>query len=165
MSTDKGALRGRLALARLPRLLAAVAVSDGEVEFALNAGCDAQGFHFIQGELRTEVGLICQRCLGMVHLPLLVAVSLGLVRDAAEMQRLPEHYEPLLIAEDQSISVAELIEDELLLAIPYIPRHAERKACAPLLATTPEPYPPTDAGLQRPFAALASLLADSTRSH
>lgn len=162
-AADGAALRGSLTLSGLPRLAAALAASAREVEIALNAGRDAQGFRFIQGELRTEAALICQRCLGALQLPLFVSVSLGLVRDEAEVAHLPAQYEPLLIAEDESISIAALIEDELLLALPYIPRHAEPQACTPLLAATPEPSSPTDT--LRPFAALASLLTDSTRSH
>ena len=157
-SANNATWHGSLAVSSLPRVMAAVSAALGEVEIALHAGRDAQGFDFIQGRLRAQVELVCQRCLGALQQPLLIDVSLGLVRDEAAIERLPAHYEPLIVAEEQSVSFAELIEDELLLALPHIPRHAHAAECAP-----PSNSPTT--ATQRPFAALASLLADSTRSH
>jgi uncharacterized protein len=88
-------------------------------------------------------------------------ISLALVSGLDEARGLPEIYDPLLV-EDRLIRSSDLIEDELILAVPAIPRHAEGM-CRP-------PTPP-DAeinggpgeqggeadGSRRPFAVLASL--------
>lgn len=76
--------------------------------------------------------------------------------------RLPAGYEPLLAADD-GISVAELVEDELLLALPQIPRHQDLRECEANGYAAPGEAS-SQAERRRPFAALASLLADSKRS-
>ena len=164
IAAENGCLNGKLALATLPRLTAAVDRADGMVAIALTAGIDGQGIHFIKGVLRAEVALTCQRCLGLLSWPLEVAVSLGLARDEANIARLPDEYEPLLIAEGGSLAVADLVEDELLLALPQIPRHDDLRECA-ALGEVRSGEPALEAERRQPLAALASLLQDSKRSH
>lgn len=164
IAAENGVLNGTLALAALPRLAATLDDADGRVAIALTFGIDGQGFRFIQGVLCTEVALTCQRCLGPLRLALNVTVSLALARDEAEMNRLPDDYEPLLIPEGSGLAVVDLIEDELLLALPQIPRHDDVRECAAHSEVRP-PEPEPDVERRQPFAALASLLTDSKRSH
>jgi uncharacterized protein len=51
-------------------------------------------------------------------------VSLQVVSDESKLGRLPEG-EDAIVAPDKIISIAELVEDELILAMPMIPRHEE----------------------------------------
>jgi uncharacterized protein len=46
---------------------------------------------------------------------------LGLIREEADEAGLPEGYEPLLMPEDGMLRPAELVEDELILAVPVVP--------------------------------------------
>ncbi len=163
LAAESGRLDGELKLAALPRLAALLEHASGEVKVALAAGVDEQGLRFIEGTLQTEVDLVCQRCLGPLRLPLKVAVNLALVRADAESARLPDQREPLLAAE-ADLAVADLVEDELLLALPQIPRHQNARECEANGYLSPgEPVP--DARQHRTFAALASLLQDSKRSN
>ncbi|MCB1776594.1 MAG: DUF177 domain-containing protein [Candidatus Competibacteraceae bacterium] len=164
MAAEHGCLNGRLALAALPRLTALLGAAEGEVVVALSAGCDAQGVRFIQGRLCAEVEWTCQRCLGPLRLPLDVQVNLGLVSDEAAANRLPDEYDPLLVQENSDIAVADLVEDELLLALPQIPRHEDLRECAVHGYAQPDESTP-DPKKRQPFAALATLLQDSQRSH
>ena len=159
LATEGGRLEGALALAALPRLVAELNRTEGVVNIALVAGIDPHGVRCIKGVVRAGVELVCQRCLGLFQFALDVTVSLGLVHGEAEADRLPEDYEPLLVAEG-TISVADLVEDELLLALPRIPRHEDERDCEA------NGYRTLD-GMERnqPFAALGSLLRDSPRSH
>jgi len=159
LTAEGGRLEGSLALAALPRLVAELNRTDGVASVALAAGMDRQGIRFIKGALRTKVELVCQRCLGPFQLALDVTVSLGLVRSEAEADRLPEEYEPLLVPEGV-IHVADLVEDELLLALPRIPRHDEARDCEAHGYRAPDRVEQ-----DQPFASLASLLRDSQRSH
>lgn len=159
LTAEGGRLEGSLALAALPRLVAELNRTDGVASVALAAGMDRQGIRFIKGALRTKVELVCQRCLGPFQLALDVTVSLGLVRSEAEADRLPEEYEPLLVP-DGVIHVADLVEDELLLALPRIPRHDEARDCEAHGYRAPDRVEQ-----DQPFASLASLLRDSQRSH
>lgn len=164
IAAENGSLNGMLALAALPRLTATLDRPEGMIAIALTTGIDGRGIRFIKGIVRTQVELTCQRCLGPLRLPLEVTVSLGLARDEAEIDRLPDEYEPLLISEGGIIAVADLVEDELLLALPQIPRHDDVRECAAHSEVRPnEPAP--DLERRQPFAALASLLRDSQRSH
>ncbi len=162
VAAENGGLNGSLALAALPRLSAILDRPGGQVAIALDTGTDGQGIRFIKGILQTEVALTCQRCLCSLLWPLAVAVCLGLVRDEAEIDRLPDEYEPLLIAEGGSMAVADLVEDELLLALPQIPRHEDVRECTAHHQARPSDPAPEHG---QPFAALASLLQDSKRSH
>ncbi|HCK81683.1 MAG TPA: YceD family protein [Candidatus Competibacter sp.] len=160
LTASNGRLEGELALAALPRLGASNR-ADGRVSVSLEGGVDDR-VRFLKGRLRADVELVCQRCLGPLLLPLELGVALGLVRSEAEAARLPAGYEPLL-ATDDGISVAELVEDELLLALPQIPRHQDLRECEANGYPAPREAS-SRAERRRPFAALASLLADSKRS-
>lgn len=163
LAAEMGRLDGELSLTAMPRLAAVPNRAVGTVNVALVAGTDRQGVRFIQGRLRTEVELVCQRCLGPLRLPLDVVVRLGLVRGEAEIDRLPDMYDPLLVPEE-GVVVVSLVEDELLLALPRIPRHDDRRECEANGYLVPgQPVP--DAEHRQPFAALASLLRDSKRSN
>ena len=159
LTAEGGRLEGTLALAELPRLVAELNRTDGVASVALVAGIDPRGVRFITGAVQTGIELICQRCLGPLRLTLNVTVSLGLVRSEAEADRLPEEYEPLLVPEGV-IHVADLVEDELLLALPQIPRHEDARDCEANGYRAPDRVEQ-----DQPFAALASLLRDSSRSH
>ena len=162
LAAENGRLNGELNLAGLPRLAAMPNHAGGTVSVTLVAGTDGQGVRFIKGRLRTGVELVCQRCLGPLRLPLEVVISLGLARGEAEFDRLPDEYEPLLVPEG-GIAVADLVEDELLLALPQIPRHDDERECEANGYMTPGEFAP-DAEHRQPFAALASLVRDSKRS-
>ncbi|MFO1371795.1 MAG: YceD family protein [Candidatus Competibacteraceae bacterium] len=163
LAAENGRLDGVLALAALPRLAVALSGANGMVKVTLAAGIDSQGGRFLKGELCTEIELICQRCLGPLRLPLKVTVSLGLVHNEREADRLAKDYEPLL-APDGGVAVADLVEDELLLALPQIPRHDDPRECE-ANGYTPPGESPADAEHRQSFAVLASLLRDSKRSN
>ena len=163
LAAENGRLDGELPLTALPRLAALLTDAGGVVRVALAAGTDGQGLPFIGGALRTEIELICQRCLGPLRLALDVPVRLGLVHSEAEFDRLPDEYEPLLVPEN-SASVTDLVEDELLLALPQIPSHADPQECEANDYGTPGPAA-LDAENRQPFAVLATLLRDSKRSN
>lgn len=125
-------LVGQLDLARMERLAPALAPphspphsphSKGKVDIQLVFGIDAAGIPYIRGRLWARVGLICQRCMQPMSYILETAVNLGLVSALSEADRFPAHYEPLLVEADE-LALVDIIEDELLLALPIAPIHA-----------------------------------------
>lgn len=122
---DRGAeLKGTLKLKNFTRVSEIVAEKEGEINVALKLGKDIEGIRYLNGTITGKVELICQRCLKTLAYPIEIAVQLSPVYNEAAAQRLPERYEPLIITED-TVLLADIIEEELLLALPMIPKHEE----------------------------------------
>ena len=106
-----------------------------------------------------ELPLLCQRSLERFLFPVAIEQRLGLIRDEADEAALPPGYEALLMPEDGMLKPVELVEDELILAIPVIPVKPGTEAMeADWPASADEDV---DAGAgSNPFAALAALKPD-----
>ncbi|HVV68913.1 MAG TPA: YceD family protein [Gammaproteobacteria bacterium] len=115
-------LKGHLELSQFTRLADLLADIKGQVSVDLTCGQDQEGLRYIQGNLETTLHLECQRCLKSMDYFLQVAVSLSPVFNEAAGNNLPSRYEPLLLTEDKC-ELLTLIEDELLLALPLVPKH------------------------------------------
>jgi len=74
------------------------------------------------------------------------------VRDEAEESALPPGYEALLVPEDGLLRPAEMVEDELVLAVPVVPMSPESDA-----VERDWPAQEEEVAKASPFAALASL--------
>jgi uncharacterized protein len=148
-----GRLQEEISLDHMPRLSLLLASSVGQVRVALEAGVDAQAIAFLSGQLETRVTLVCQRCLAPLKLPLTVPVRLGLVRSERQAERLPEEYDPVL-APAEGVAIAELVEDELILALPLVPLHSDLQQCQANGFVLPQ----AKAQKAQPFAALATLM-------
>jgi uncharacterized protein len=161
-------LEGAVALADLPRLAASVEPP----EAAPVAGVDASLFAWrAQGEERPVLGgepqtwlhlqaqgavvQVCQRCLQRMPLALKAERSFLFVRDEAMATQLDEELEDDVLVLPRQLDLLELVEDELILALPLVPRHE----------TCPQPLPmsaadtgwPAEEAEPHPFAALAAL--------
>jgi uncharacterized protein len=146
-------LRGSIALSALGRLLPALTSEQGELQIELTLGKDAGGMHFLAGSIEGGVVLRCQRCMQDMQQPLDIAFLLGLVRDESALAKLPDSYEPLEVTAEPAI-VADIIADEVLLALPIVPLHKDSDGCLALV----EAYkPPQDEQRKNPFAVLAEL--------
>lgn len=101
-------------------------------------------------EARTEVVLTCQRCLLPFGQALSVERWFRFAADEDEAARLDEELEEDVLVASARFDLVELIEDELILALPIVPRH---EVCPePLPADSGDPEAPA-----HPFAALAAL--------
>ncbi len=125
---DKGwRWQGKVPLARLPRLVRMIVNPDSEAEVDLTFARKGQ-VAAITGKVCANLEVVCQRCLEPLRIDVCSAVNLGVVSSIDEGNRLPEPYEPLLL-EQARIPFGDIVEDELILAIPPIPRHAH---CEPI---------------------------------
>ncbi len=115
-------LEGQLTLAGFPRLADSLKRTDGYVEVAMDFRRDGEGSPCIMGKVRAELVLVCQRCLGDMRLPLNLDLRLGLVPTDARAKQLPVDLDPLVVSESP-MSLSDIIEDELVLALPIIPMH------------------------------------------
>lgn len=103
--------------------------------------------------LRTRVALTCQRCLQRLEETLDVERSFLFVPHEDEAARLDEESDEDVLVLPRQLDLIELIEDELILALPLVPRHAE---CPQPLAN-PAAAADAPATSQNPFAVLAGL--------
>lgn len=145
---------GVLPLATMPRLAADLAVASGEARFDLDFGTDEFGVAFLHVHADAGLPLTCQRTLETFVLPVTIDTRLGLIKSEADEAGLPPGYEPLLTVDGQ-LSLADVIEDELILAVPQVPvkpgtEHVER-TWADDDAAPVEEAPPN------PFAALKAI--------
>lgn len=112
---------GTMPLSRMDRLVLLLAESDGNARFQAGFDLDGQGTVRIEVEVEAELGLQCQASLKTFWLPVKRQSVLGVIENLADESGLPVHYEPVLV-EDSRIAMIDLVEDELLLAVPQIPR-------------------------------------------
>lgn len=153
MVAARRTFEGRLPLSAMTRLQGLLVDAEGEdVRFAIEFDRDALQVPYV--ELRIDAGLplVCQRSLQRFVLPVSMVQRLGLVRDEAEESALPPGYEALLVPEDGMLRPAELVEDELVLAVPVV-------AVAPGSEAVERDWPAKEEELAKasPFAALTSL--------
>jgi len=116
------AIEGKMPLSRLRRLSDLLVDTAGDVEVSLEFIEEAPRRPVVRGSLRAALRLACQRCLEPLDVPVAIPVRLVIVRSEAEAERLDEGEDPL-VAGEHPVSLAELIEDELLLALPQVPVH------------------------------------------
>jgi len=153
---------GTLALERLPRLAAVVAPADPAADYAsyrLRFRRDASGRDLVEGEVAATLHLRCERCSQALEFPVASAFTLAVVDGLDEAAQLPDAYDPLL-PEEATLDPAALVEDELLLAVPAVPRHAEGACRAPRYASADQQADDEHAGApadDNPFAVLESL--------
>lgn len=149
---------GRVPLARLKRLADSLVDSDGTCEYRLEFDRDTFGYALVSLKASTRLPLTCQRSLERFELPITIEQQLGLVRNEREEAALPPDVEAVMVAEDGMLSPLDLIEDELILALPVVPLDPDG---APLIAAddaaTPAPADEAEEPRRNPFAALAAL--------
>lgn len=121
---ERGRLyKGTIPLCQLERLSESLHDSQGVVRYSLRFAKEDK-IHSVSGKVQAELLLECSVCLEKIAIPVDSDVKLGIVSTLAEAERLPEVFEPLLVV-DRQIQIKNIVEDELLLAIPIIPRHLD----------------------------------------
>lgn len=141
--------QGSWLLSEFPRLRDMLASDAGKVDYAVEGTHDAYGRPSLRVTLNGTLQLRCQRCLEPVRFDIRTDETLLLAATQAEIDADPADAQaPDRVLAGKEMALRELIEDELILAIPYAARH---EACA---ARTPSEAQ----GKASPFADLRSLL-------
>ena len=100
--------------------------------------------------------LTCQRCLQPMTVELHVSPTLRFVRDEALAEQLDEDSEEDVLALSAALDLHDLVEDELILALPLVPRHEHCPQPLPMSAGDLDG--PAEGDSQHAFASLAGLL-------
>ena len=105
----------------------------------------------LQFTASTEVELICQNCLAG-YVTQLNCRYVGRVAETREAFEAMEQDEDAVLSDGNELCITELIEDELILALPMVPRHAE-DVCPSVVAAEVDGSQ-AEAETYRPFAGL-----------
>ena len=153
-------LEGSWPVKQLARL-AASTVSPAETEcVSWNARGELKVLRGKQSEVwlhlaaSAQVMLECQRCLAPVGATVDARRSFLFVHGETTAAELDTDSEDDVLALTRALDLLELIEDELLLALPLVPRH---EACPAPLPTGETEASPEEGEPPHPFAALAAL--------
>lgn len=147
---------GELALKALERVVDLLAQPVGAVKVRLQAN-SVNGIASLSGEIGGELPLLCRRCDKTYLWPLRTQLDLRLVHSETQMRGLAQDVEALQVENDE-LPLREVIEDEILLALPMLPRC---ETCENAVNAAPETVtPPVDEppARENPFAALKKQL-------
>ncbi len=84
---------------------------------------------FIAGRLQANCTLLCQRCLEPMQYEIDEPFELVFAVDELAAKAMPEAYDPVILDENGQIHLVDLFEDELILHLPTVARHAESDGC------------------------------------
>ncbi|MEQ6885180.1 YceD family protein [Salicola sp. Rm-C-2C1-2] len=122
---EQGSVReGGLALAGMNRLEPLVIENDGEAMVRLAFYFDDERRRVIEGWIRAELVVQCQRCLEAMRLPVESNFQVGVVDSEAMADQLPASLEPM-VSGKRELPIREVLEDELIMCLPDDPVHEE----------------------------------------
>jgi uncharacterized protein len=78
----------------------------------------------IEGQIDAVLQLKCQRCLESLEWSVHSDVHLGVVQSLNQADKLSQGFEPLMLDPLNKMVLADIVEDELLLNLPAIPKHS-----------------------------------------
>ncbi|MBL8445973.1 MAG: DUF177 domain-containing protein [Zoogloeaceae bacterium] len=141
-----------LPLSRFPRLAAEAIEGAGELKVSVVGWVGRDGHLFLGLEAVGEIAVGCQRCMDPMVWPFRVENRLMLIpegRPFPEDELDDDSYDAIEVA--ARLDLAELVEEEVLLAMPISPRHESCEA----------PAESEGASRASPFASLAKLRGHS----
>jgi len=123
-------------------------------ELRAQAGGAAQVWLHLRAQ--TSLPLTCQRCLTPVMVDVVVERPFHFVADEAIAAELDDDSEEDVLVLSREFDLLALVEDELLMALPLVPRHEVCPTEVPLQAVDAD-FDEASTSKVNPFAALASL--------
>lgn len=116
-------LSGQIPLSSMRRLTDLLVTDDGMVDVDMHFDIDETGLPFMQGQFKTNIQMICERCMSPMDLQLDISALLGIIRHERKVEGLADQYEPWIIEDAKQVDPAQMVEDELILALPIVPKH------------------------------------------
>ena len=115
-------LKGQLALGRMQRLMGMVEGVEGDINVTLAFSVDDNRMRYVDEHISTALKLVCQRCMDEMVFSIDLKMQVGFVLSDEQAKHLPEEYDPLVV-EDDTVVLADLVEDEIILALPLVAMH------------------------------------------
>ena len=148
---------GTVPFSRMKRLAGLLVDASGEATFTARFRTDLDQHIIIDLEVRAALPLICQASLEVYDEMIDRSTELAVIDNEHEIEDLPDSYEPVQ-TENGRLAIASLVEDELLLGLPQIPRKPglQKVKFSTDGATVAEEIP-TSGDRKNPFAALQGM--------
>lgn len=167
-------IEGYIAVSSLHRLCEILLDKEGRVTASLAFEVDGDRRLRIRGQVNAEVSVVCQRCMQPMKQLLDDAIDLVMVSSDAQMKQLPSTLDPWFCGEDEVLIPADIVEEQLILAMPIVTMHtscididelAGKAQAAPVNGQHKKVSPGTDSSgadpdKHNPFAVLAGLKSD-----
>ncbi len=122
-------LSGQLSVKDMPRLLPSLLNDESIVDVDITFDVDEVNTPFMRGRFTTTVSMTCERCMTEMPVKLDVNCLLAMITSEHKIEGLAEQYDPWLLEGNDDIVLCSIVEDELILALPLVPRH--KQACVP----------------------------------
>lgn len=149
-------IRAELPVSQLPRFSGLLANTEGSVTTTLRFFIDEQKIRRVDGDIYCKAFAICQRCMEILPLSLESHFELAVVKDDEQARQLPDGLDPLIVTDDY-ISLADVVEEELILCLPIVNYHDDKNCQEVLGATADQPDLPLEQPTDSPFKVLESL--------
>lgn len=140
----------------LRRLNNVIAKMDPQVSVSLNFSSNEFGLYRVTGNVRTKVWLNCHLCQKPLSLAIDASLDMYLLHHENDLAKLTKGQDPFIMT-TTDVSVAEIIEDDLIMALPLLPEH-EDCSLGPLEGLE-DNFPIKEEERHRPFAGLKEMLA------
>lgn len=154
----KRVFSGTIPLVRMKRLTPLLARPGGEAAFVAAFKTDLDKRVIVELHVTAALPLVCQASLETYDEQVDRKSVLAVIEHLAELEDLPEHYDPVQ-TEHGRLAIASLVEDELLLGLPQIPR---KPGLEPVEYSTGGPIKGDQGAVagnrKNPFAALQDML-------
>ena len=164
MAAEGGSLAGEFDASTLARVVDRLAPGAGPAPIAWRVAGDHDALQrpMLSVTIEGSLPLVCQRCLQPFAAPIVQQTRLLLARDETEL-RVLDAEEPEVVLAAAPIDVRTLVEDEILLSLPFVPRHAEGQ-CPGEAHSRGERSGERNTGAASPFASLAGLKQRGSRN-
>ncbi len=157
----KRVFSGTVPLTRMKRLVPLLVSADGDASFIAAFRRDMDKRTIIDLQVEASLSLICQASLEVYDEQVKRRCDLVVIDDDSEQGEIPENYEPVK-TEQGRLAIASLVEEELLLGLPQVPRkpglEAVEYSTGGEVAEAAAPQGQDSEGKSNPFAALQEML-------
>jgi len=125
LARHAGTIAGSLDARELPNLADTLVTGDDPVPIAwsIEGRKSAEGRPSLWIDIAGSAPLVCQRCLGRLDWPVDQAIEVLLAADERELAALDVESDDEVILADGPLDAEELVEDELVLTLPFAPAH------------------------------------------
>ncbi|MGB6105954.1 MAG: DUF177 domain-containing protein [Pusillimonas sp.] len=153
-------VRGTAPIARFARLVEGLPEqADTQVEWVVTGETDARGQCFLRISVKASPVLECQRCMQPFIWQMEARNRVQVVKSEADLDAEgvrdaeSDEFTERIVGSGR-LDVLELAEDEIILGLPYVPKH---DICPSLPAPLAQEEPASDSDKPSPFAVLSQL--------